>query len=49
MNKSEQISEMMAKAYIDKNGIQGFMGASIETLLTINGNILIYKYFIHII
>ena len=44
MNKSEQISEMMAKAYIDKNGIQGFMGASIETLLTINGNILIYKY-----
>lgn len=44
MDKSEQISEIMAKSVIDKCGIQGFIGTSIETFLTINNNILIYKY-----
>lgn len=44
MDKSEHISEMMANAVIDKYGIQGFIGTSIETFLTINKNILIYKY-----
>lgn len=44
LNKSEHIAEMMANNIIDKYGIKGFIGNSIETFLTIDNNILIYKY-----